>query len=381
MKHTFILAIILSTSSMFAQQTLQISGKIEGLGNESMVLRYRVGNTNHSDTITAQNDVVSFSKKIEFQDPTWAVLTYIGSRQNDLLMTSGGFYLSNGANIVLKGELDDLYHLNAINSWYNDDVRKHRNEMSVDYHNLMVFMRLTQHTKSLPGNLATQINERMIASLIRASEIEKQFAKSDGNSEYAALLFSRTAQESSASEIERVYNNFTPEIQNSIYGKRILEALENVKAEEAKKADILGNNALNFTQKDINGDIVTLEQFKGKYVMMVFWGSWCGPCRASHPKMLREINTHRANNIPLEVMAFAQDRDKTKWVEAIEKDKLENMIHINLFDRHNDENVAAIFNVRAYPTKILVDQNGNVVDIFVGATDAIFDKLNEIFGL
>jgi thiol-disulfide isomerase/thioredoxin len=126
----------------------------------------------------------------------------------------------------------------------------------------------------------------------------------------------------------------------------------------------IGTFAPNFTQKDINGDVVTLEQFRGKYVLLNFWASWCVPCRRSHPHLMELINKYKNDHI--QFIGFSGDGDRDTWVEAIEKDKLSSTIHINLFEKFNDENVRMLYNIYVFPTKILIDPEGKILKINLG---------------
>jgi len=307
-------------SNKVGYETFEISGKIKGLGDESVVLRYRFEGTTYLDTIIAKNDVISFRKNIKLPHLQFATLTYIGDNQ-DLPVRSTDFFIDNHINIVLEGDLNDLRNLRAINSPFFSEVVKFREGN---------------------GNV-------------------EDFIKNNPNSVYAAYLYTITLSRKSAGEVEEAFNRFSRDVQKSAFGKIIHTFMETAR----KIAP--GQPAPNFTQKDINGNTVTLEQFRDNHVMLVFWGSWCGPCRRSHPHLMEWLNKYKDS--PLQVIGFASDKDRDAWEKAIADDQLD-FIHCNLFDRPNGENVQTMYNIRNFPTKIFIDPQGNIVGILVGAGDA-----------
>jgi thiol-disulfide isomerase/thioredoxin len=196
----------------------------------------------------------------------------------------------------------------------------------------------------------------------------KDFIENNKKSVYAAFLYSTDLLGRPVEEIESVYNQFSNDVKASVFGKQIQTYIETAKRLAS------GEVAPNFTQEDINGNTVTLEQFKGKHVMLVFWGSWCGPCRRSHPHLVELVKKYKND---VQFIGFASDKDKDKWKEAIEKDKL-NFIHCNLFDKLNGEDVAALYNIKAFPTKMLIDAQGKIVGTVIGMGEEESKQLDDM---
>lgn len=138
-------------------------------------------------------------------------------------------------------------------------------------------------------------------------------------------------------------------------------------------------------KKDGNGKPVNFEVLKGKYVLLDFWGSWCGPCRASHPH-LKELYS-KYKNKGFEIVGIAQEHsasaaDRLLWTEAIAKDGLTWTQVLNNENRDKFD-VVSEYGVTAFPTKILLDKEGNIIARYIGNSfggEGFTNKLKELLG-
>lgn len=133
------------------------------------------------------------------------------------------------------------------------------------------------------------------------------------------------------------------------FGKRLDAALSTV----------LGRTAVDFTLADTAGRPVTLSSFKGKYVFIDFWASWCKPCRANNPYIVKAYHDFKGKNIV--VMGISLDKtDYKTWMNAIHTDKLP---YLNLIDTKYPEptSVGRLYNIAAIPQNVLIDPNGKIV--------------------
>ena len=112
-----------------------------------------------------------------------------------------------------------------------------------------------------------------------------------------------------------------------------------------------------FTQNDVNGKSVSLASLRGKYVLIDFWASWCGPCRAENPNVVKTYNKFKDKNFT--VLGVSLDQDKAKWVEAIKKDGL-TWTHVSDLKYWNNE-VAVLFGIQSIPASFLIDPKGVVI--------------------
>ena len=123
-----------------------------------------------------------------------------------------------------------------------------------------------------------------------------------------------------------------------------------------------------------------LANLRGKYVLLDFWGSWCGPCRASHPH-LKALQAHYGPQ-GLEVINIAQENgaDARKiWLKAVEEDQMTWTQILNNEDREVCD-VVKLYGITAFPTKVLIDPEGKIIVKTVGESAPIDEKLKEVFG-
>ncbi|MDR0509924.1 MAG: AhpC/TSA family protein [Rikenellaceae bacterium] len=141
-------------------------------------------------------------------------------------------------------------------------------------------------------------------------------------------------------------------------------------------ATAIGQPALDFTQERPDGTPFTFSSLKGKLVLIDFWASWCGPCRAENPNVVKTYNRFREHGF--EIVGVSLDNDRDKWLKAIEKDGLA-WVHVSDLQYWNNA-VSKSYGVNAIPHTVLVDQNGIIIAKDLRGRK-LTEKIAEILGV
>ena len=146
-------------------------------------------------------------------------------------------------------------------------------------------------------------------------------------------------------------------MKESLYGLRIQEQLNVVNS---------GDIAPNFSLEDINGSILSLDQFKGKTVLLDFGAAWCVPCVKNHPEIKRIYDKYHSKG--MEIIGISFDNDKTIWKENVKKENL-NWHHIyeGINNVGNEGSINKSYDVQPIPAYILIDTEGIIIDRYSGA--------------
>ncbi len=142
-----------------------------------------------------------------------------------------------------------------------------------------------------------------------------------------------------------------PKAQKSIFGENL---------EQQMKSERLfgyGQQAPDFVQADPDGKPVSLKDFRGKYVLVDFWASWCGPCRMENPNVVQAYQRYKSKNFT--VLGVSLDRDKPKWLQAIKDDNLTWAQVSDLKYWQND--AAKLYQVSSIPQNFLLDPQGRII--------------------
>ncbi|HIA36006.1 MAG TPA: AhpC/TSA family protein [Flavobacteriales bacterium] len=213
-------------------------------------------------------------------------------------------------------------------------------------------------------------------SLFHSYKIEDIFDRKKGmeimikNSDYAFAAFTAYYQfqfhNIQSDTLGIIMDGFNEPVKKSIYYEHLKNLYNTIK----KVA--ISQPAPNFSVPDTTGNIIKLDDFNGKYVLVDFWASWCAPCRAANPKLIEVYNLFSDKNFT--IIGISVDKNKNRWKKAIEFDKLP---WINISNLKGWDKVSENYGVTAVPQNFLLDTNGIIIDKNI-ELEHLIDKLDKI---
>lgn len=154
--------------------------------------------------------------------------------------------------------------------------------------------------------------------------------------------------------IAGLYDKLALKLKESVRGKELKANIE--KREQLK----IGSYAPDFSQKDVHDSLVSLSDFRGKYVLLEFWASWCKPCREEAPYLKTAYEQY--NNAGFTILSVSLDREgaKAQWLKAIIQDGTGMWTHVSEFNYFSNA-VARLYMVPAIPANFLIDPSGKII--------------------
>ena len=209
-----------------------------------------------------------------------------------------------------------------------------------------------------------------------------KFAKENNDSHFSLDIIRMEISRPNADVVKymEVYDNLSPRLKTSEKAKEIKEQLDELYKEYERVAHLeVGNPAPNFKAPTPDGDMVSLDDLRGKVTIIDFWAAWCGPCRRENPNVVRIYEKYHEKG--LEIIGVSLDgqsrqpNPKKAWLEAIESDKL-TWNHVSNLKYFNDP-VAKLYNIQAIPATYILDSKGTIVAKNLRGK-ALEDKIQEL---
>ncbi|WP_295116937.1 TlpA disulfide reductase family protein [uncultured Chitinophaga sp.] len=358
-------ALLLTLLPVFAAKSdssFTIHGTLRTFREGRVVLIRQYSTGQDVDTVTISGGKFSFKGKLK-DDIVSAMLTMTVPVSAEQLaanpfasMSARMFYLTPGNIVVTGNRLEDVAFAGnkEMKEWMQLEGQlapfsKASSRIAVQYRKLYAM-------PDFPGkadSLAAYAREgEEIGRGYRDAEMN--FLKAHSSSLLGmALLRSKMAMVDTkdAAEMESLIAGLAPALRNR---KDMQEHAARMRLLRSLAA---GNPAPDFSIADTSGNPISLSSYRGKYVLVEFWASWCGPCRAQIPYLLKSYEAFKGKNF--DILGVSIDGDRHKWISAISEEKLI-WTQVSELTGHKSE-IMAKYGVTAIPTNFLVGPDGLIV--------------------
>jgi len=354
MKNTLLFLVTFLPNFVFAQYNFSIHGSGKAMKDgDQIFLQYKLPEGVVNDSVLVSNHEFFFKGNIG--SPVRASLyRNQNPRYDNDMFDYATVYLEKG-NIILSSA-DTLLH--AVNSG---------TPLNEDYAELAAaLLPFNEKGRTLrdPSSLnATELKDTAFVAAVTkkvvdhsASMVPVKFAFIDSHlSSFVSLItLSELVRDSkNLKEVDERFSRLSPLLRNSTVGIAVQNSIA------AGKKIKLGSHAPNFIQPDNFGKLVKLSDYKGKYILLDFWASWCGPCRAENPNLLLAYNRYKDKGFSVVSVSIDEAKDKSAWLKAIEEDR---MPWTQLADLKGNQNEPyQLYGITTIPANLLISPEGIVI--------------------
>ncbi len=318
-----------------------IIGKVTGLDTGMVVLSHR--QFDRSDTTLLDHGFFTFKGKAD--TPELCTITINNQAKR--------FFLRNG-KISMLVKKDSLQFAQITGILVQEQYNYFTNQMIKT-----VTDRMSQIDKAY-DSANNKKDKRAMDSLDKiytALDLEQKqfvmdFTVSHPNSVVSAYeIYNNFSYNPRAGQIDSLFQELDTTVRVTYFGRLIENMVEKA------KLTAIGMPAPDFTNNDVNDKPISLSSFKGKYVLLDFWASWCGPCRLENPNVVKAF--HKYHDKGFDILGVSLDDTKADWLQAIKKDGLD---WIQVSDLKGwQASAASLYGVKGIPMNYLLDKSGIIV--------------------
>jgi peroxiredoxin len=359
MKQNFLILMLICPVALLAQKgSYTLKGKI---GSVDAPARIYMGYKNSSgaflDSSTIKNGQFEFKGTIEEPIRSTLVLSYTGAgtwhgptETMSVFLEQGTIYITSPDSLskaVITGS-----KINADYKRLQDALKETDAKMDAVTSSLKTIPADKKKDKEFMGGFMKDYIQRQHAIIDEQNGIRSNFIKNNPNSLVsldALKAIDRFRPEYTT--LAPLYNSLSATVKNTGDGRAFGNKLNKMKVME------VGSMAIPFTQNDPEGNPISLSSFKGKYVLVDFWASWCHACRLENPNVVKAYNMYHDKG--LEILSVSLDKTKEAWLGAIKKDGMP-WNHVSDLKFWKNE-VAVMYDVQSVPQNMLLDKTGKII--------------------
>lgn len=373
-KSILLITLLLPLFASAQTSTFTLTGKIGNLNSPAKVyIDYSDNGTGGEDSTVLVNGSFTFTGNISGIATARMALDHTGKGKGHAVYTGDVIYFYFGKEQIAIVSKDSLENAKFTGSKVYDEYIAYNKIIGGSIMALTKavnadFNSGTDEQKKDPAYLKA-VDTRYRSNIKAREEKMFQFAKDNPNSYFALVALSEAAgSKVDVAKVEPLFKALDVKLKATDMGKELAQRIA------ANGATAIGQVAPLFTQKDMVGKPISLESLRGKVVLVEFWASWCGPCRAENPNLVKEYNLYKDKGF--QILSVSLDNSRENWLKAIEVDGLP-WLHVSDLKGWNNE-VGRLYGVRAVPASFLLDRDGKIIGNGLRG-EPLNKKLAEIF--
>jgi thiol-disulfide isomerase/thioredoxin len=358
--------LFVATNSKIGNST--ISADIEGFGTRLLAVSY--SSINGSDDFKF---VFSFNDKINIKIPLEKtsgvnIRPVIETLKRKIFRSKDiSFYLDPDSEIVIKGKSKefsieyDIVKGNKL-SFQKNELRKellpyYEQESKLYYESKIWRKKKPEYSNRLMAQFDS-VRFNVVAP--KRTEFAKRHLDYELSPQY--FLEGHVPRDTAI----KYASMLSPEVKASTNGVLLTKMVSGWKSTET------GNLAPEFSQTTLDGNIFDIKQLRGKYAVLDFWGSWCGPCMYGVPKMKEYYNKYKTR---IEFVGIACNDKESDWKKAIEGN---HMNWVQILNDKSKSDISTLYVVSSFPTKVIINQKGEIISKFSGENEAFYQKIDSL---